>query len=314
MFFGILKENLVLKLFSLAASITMWFYVTSDRYPNMMTSRTVTAEIVKTGVQPSDVIVKVHNDVLPVEVTGPKAEIDLLNEGDIKAEIDLRAIRPGQSQVKVTKYKIPLTAPNVEAKGRMFVGLDVALRVRRTLPVTPQLNNDAIDGNRYGVPRVAPGWAAISGAQDDVKRVAKLVVSIETSVQGVSADLPLRAVDKDGVDVSGIDIIPLTVHVNLAVPEAPASRLLPVNVPNKIQLGPSHVLSEIVVDPPQITVVGRPESIYQLTNISTSEIVINNLVGEQTQDVPLQLPQGIAVVGGRLTVRVTIRSKEIGHL
>ncbi len=313
MFVGMLKENLVMKLFSLAASITMWFYVASDRYPNMMTSRTINAEIVKTGVAPTDVIVKVHTDNLPVEVTGPKSEVDALNEGDVKAEIDMKSIKPGQTQVKVTRYKIPVAAPNVETKGRMFVGLDVALRVNRTLPITPQLNTDAIEGRKYSTPRVTPEWASVSGAQDDVKRIAKLIVLIETSGQGVIADLPLRAVDKDGLDVSGIDISPSTSHVDLAVPEVPASRILPINVPNRVQLSPSYVLSEIVVDPPQITVVGKPEIVYQLTNVSTTQIVLDNLAGEQTREVALQLPQGVAVVGGRVTVRVTFKAKEIGR-
>src|SRR5689334_18339436 len=113
-----LRENLVLKVLSLLASISLWLYVTADRYPNTSYSRSVNADVFRLGSPPADVVVRFRQEPLPVDVSGPKTEVDSIDDNEIKAEVDLHGARAGVTQLKILHYRKPADAPNVEVKGR----------------------------------------------------------------------------------------------------------------------------------------------------------------------------------------------------
>ena len=308
-----LKENFVLKFMSLVASIALWLYVAADRNNNVLVSKTLNAEIVRIGTAPTDLVVRLHTEPLPVELTGIKSELDNLAEGDIKAEVDLRNVRSGQTQIRVSRYKLPATSPSVEAKGRMYVTAEVNPRSKRNLPISPIVNSNLVDGKKYGTPTVTPQFSTISGSQDDIKRIVKLVVFLEPKGQGISGELPVHAVDKDDVDVSGIEVLPSTVHVELAMPVSPGSRVVPVNVPHKVQTAPGFILSEIIIDPPQVTIMGNGETVSQISNLSTDNIEIQNATSDQVREVTLRVPQGISINGISPLIKVTFKVKQLAR-
>ena len=307
-----LRENLVLKIISLLASVVMWLYVTADRYPSTVILKMVNAEPVRVGAPPQDLVIRFRPDSIPVEISGPKNEVDAIAEGDVKAEIDVHNVHAGASQLKVLRYRMPTGAPNIEVKnGRRVLVADVLPRVRRSMQISAELSSAAPNGRRYGTAHVNPEWASVTGVQEDVKRIQKLVVLVETNGLAVSEDLPIKAVDKDGVEVPGVDIQPLSAHVELALPETPATRTLVVNVPHRVKTTGPYQISEIVVEPSQVTVIGKPEQLLQMTNVSTQEIVIDGLTGESSRDVSLQLPAGVTVANGRPMVHVTFKVRDI---
>jgi YbbR domain-containing protein len=309
--FKSVRENLILKVVSLLASVSLWLYVSADRYPNTAYSKSVNADVARVGAPPSDVIVRIRPEPLPIEVSGPKVEVESVDENEIKAEVDVRGAKAGMTQLKVLRYRKPADAPNIEVKGRQYVSVDVLPRSRRLMPVTPMFNATASPTTRYGTPRIKPEWASVSGAPDDVKRISRLVISVETSGQPVNADLPIRAEDRDNVEVTGVDIVPATVHVEVALEQPPATRTLVVNVAYRGKPAAGYALSEAIVEPTTVTVAGKPEQIQALSNITTQELDIEGMTGEKVMQATLRPPDGISIVGGRPTVRVTFRTLEV---
>jgi YbbR domain-containing protein len=309
--FKFLRENLVLKVVSLMASLSLWLYVTADRYPNTSYTRSVNADVLRTGNPPSDVIVRIRQEPLPVEISGPRTQVDGIDDNEIKAEVDVRSARAGATQLKIVKYRKPAAAPGIEIKGRQYVSVDVLPKARKLMAVTPMFNTPTSPASRYGTPRLKPEWATVSGAADDVRRVARLVVSVETSGQPVSADLPIRAEDRDNVEIAGVEVAPATAHVEVALEQPPATRNLVVSVLYRGNPAPGHLLSEIVVEPSTVTVVGKPEQIQALSNVVTREVNIEGISGEIVRQVMLSPPEGVGLAGGRPSVRVTFRTQEI---
>ena len=305
------RENLALKLISLAASIVMWLYVTADRYPNTITTRTVMAEPVKSGLAPSDVVVRLRTDPMPVEITGPKVSVDRIKDGEIIAEADLRTARLGTNQLKIARYKLPATAVDIDVKGRMYIGADILPRGRKSFPVEPLINQQMGNSARYGAPRLSAEWVAITGAQDDIKRISKLVINIDVNGAAVNMDLPVRPLDKDGLEVSGVDVTPGTIHVDMTAPEALSSRVLPVNVPHKITTAPNFVVSDIQIEPSQITVMGKTQVLSQMSNVSTPEVVVEGLRNDFEKTVNVVMPIGITTSDGKIAVRVRFKVREI---
>lgn len=306
-----LRENLVLKVLSLLASISLWLYVTADRYPNTSYSRSVNADVFRLGSPPADVVVRFRQEPLPVDVSGPKTEVDSIDDNEIKAEVDLHGARAGVTQLKILHYRKPADAPNVEVKGRQYVSVDVLPKARRLMPVMPMFNVSAAPSARYGAAHVKPEWASVSGAADDVKRVNRLVISVEASGQPVNTDLPIRAEDRDNVEITGVEITPSTAHIEVALEQPPATRTLPVNPLYRGKPAPGYVLSEVIVEPSSVTVTGKLEAIQALSNIITEEISIEGISGEVVRQAALRPPDGVALTGVRPTVRVTFRTQEL---
>ena len=118
MMFKSVRENLILKIVSLLVSLFLWLYVWAERYPSTSFTKSVNAEAVREFSPPPEVIVRIRPQPLPIEVKGPKNEVDTIDENEIKAEVDLRGARVGMTQLKITRFRKPSDAPNIEVTPR----------------------------------------------------------------------------------------------------------------------------------------------------------------------------------------------------
>ncbi len=308
--FRSLNENLLLKIISLAASIVLWAYVSAERFPNTITTRMVRAEVKAVGDPPPDLIVTFRSDSIPVIVTGPKSEVDGLNDNDIKAEFNISSVKLHTTMLKGRPYKMPATAINVQAPDKPSVVVDVAPRERKSMRVTAQLEGDDRAESKYGAPRLSPDTAAVSGRREDLQRVARLSVMVDVTRMSAFADLPIHAYDKDGIEVRGVDIAPATTRVELSLATTAATRTLLVNVSDRGQVAFPYQVTDITVVPSEVTVSGKPDVLVGLSHIATDEIDLNGLMSDFTRDVPLQLPSGVTLKSGRPVVRVTVKVRD----
>lgn len=305
-----LHENLILKLISLAAAVVMWVYVSADRYPNVPTTRIVNAEVKAVGQAPDDLIVTFRQDTVPVTITGPKSDVDAVVDNEIKAEFPVSSVKPGTTTLRGRPIVLPNSSLSVVAPLHPVVGVDVAQRDQKSLTIMPVVAGGARDDARMGSPHLSDEMATVRGRHEDLQRIRKLVVYVEPGPTGVDADLPIKALDRDGIEVTGVDVTPKTTHVTVTRQEPPATRTLVVNVALRGQVAYPYVVSDIVVDPPQVTVSGKPDQLLQLTNVPTQVIELSGLMSDFTRDVPLVLPPGITTADGRRNVRVTVRVRD----
>src|SRR5262249_37453898 len=145
-------------------------------------------------------------------------------------------------------------------------------------------------GKVYGAPKIEPAMADVSGSIAELQRVAKLQVNVETRGGNVKDDLPLRAVDKEGIEVTGVQMDPARAHVELALQEAPTTRSLIVSVSTKGRPAIPYAVWQVAATPDQVTVSGKPEQLLQMTNLSTADVDVEGLMGETVRDVSLKLP------------------------
>src|SRR5579872_6440570 len=151
--FRFLNENFVLKLISLAASIMMWVYVSAERYPNTSTRGLVLAEVVQEGEPPPNLIVRFTTHTVPVTVTGPKSEVDSINDNEIKARFNVANVRLGMTLLKGRPYTFPPNAPNVQAAGRPVVSVIIIPKESKRMPITPEVSGA---DTRFSSPHVSP--------------------------------------------------------------------------------------------------------------------------------------------------------------
>ena len=304
-----LAENFTLKIIALAASLLIWLYVGGEQNPTI--TRVVNAEIKARGEAPEKLLVRIMSDPIPVEVSGPQTEVESIADNEIKAVVNLSSARSGDRQLKVLEWERPRQAPMVTLRPlRQFVDADVKAKVSKRLPITAFFQDAPPSGRAYGRPKLSPPSATVTGAKEDVERAKSLAVYIETKGGGVRANLPIQALDAEGVIIDTVAIDPPLTQVELDLIPAPASRNLTVNVQLVGQPAAPYTVSEVSVSPSFVSISGRPEQIAQMRNVSTGPVSLEGLTQATTIVVPLVLPDGVSVQGNNSTVRVTIRLRD----
>jgi YbbR domain-containing protein len=321
--FRSLRENLVMKLLALITSIMIWLYVEAERNP--MQRRQINAQIKIVGKAPDNLIVRVRPDMIPVEVSGPRSEVEALDENPdplpvvnngsrsaIRAVIDLNTVNANSPRLLITSYERPEGASRVTVKGlRQYVNVEVTRKLRKPLTITPSFNNAAPFGRRFTTPRLVPSEAFAVGTQPDLQQVDKLVVFIDSQDGGVRDELPIRALDKDGVVLDNVQVEPPATRVQLGLVEAPAERTLLISAPTTGQPPAGHIVTDILIEPAQVTLIGNADRLLTLTHVSTAEISLEGIQEDTVRQAPLQLPPDISVKGGRAMVRVTIKVRAL---
>lgn len=307
-----LRENLLLKIIALAASIMMSLYASTERNPNPIVSKRIRAVLSPVGSPPADLLLQVHPDPVMVEITGPRSEIEMLKAGDVKAHINLGLARMGTSQLAVQSYEVPPSTPNVIVRevGATFATVEVNPKQRKHFPITSKYKNEPPLGYLYRTPKIEPDGADISGSRSAVAQVDRLIVYIETQGGSVRGDFPIKAQDKDGIEVKDVEIEPPVAHVELGLMEAPTSRTLIVSVAHEGRAAYPYEIASIEVVPDQVTVVGKAEQLLALTNISTAPVYLEGIKSDVTRDVTLQLPAGVTVRGGKTNVRIAVKVRD----
>lgn len=304
---SVLRQNLMLKLIALVTAIMIWAYVGAERN----STKQVVAEVQRTGTPADDVVVSVGPDSVPVEISGPKSEIENVAPNAVKAIVDVAEARPGTKRLRIARFIAPPGAPHIDFREQvLFVPVEVSPKARKRMSITVSYNNEAPFGREFAQPRVTPPWADVVGRQEDVRRVASLVVYANTEDGSVRADLPIKPLDKDGVVVDTVRTEPETTHVELDLVEAEATRTLVVSVPTRGQPPAPLVVTDIVAEPAQVVVTGKPDVVRPLTHIATATLDLEGLRGNTTRRLTLDLPPGVTVKGRRTAVDVSVRVRD----
>lgn len=306
-----IRENLGLKIIAVCIALVIWVIVQTQRVPSEV-RRMVMAETVPGGAAPADLIVSIHPDPVPVEIVGPKSEVEHVDDASVKAVVDLATAKPGGMQLRISGYHLPAGVTGVVTNPvRQFVSADIEEKRGRRLRVVPSFTDAAPFGKRFSAPRLVPPWADVFGRERDIERVDRLVVYIDTQGGAVRDDLPIKALDRAGVIVEGVQVQPSATHVEMNLVEAPATRTLIISVAHRGRPSAAYEITDISADPAQVTVVGPSSELLAMTNVSTAEIDLSGLKADAVRDVSLRLPPGITVRGGADSVHVTIRVREL---
>jgi YbbR domain-containing protein len=119
----------------------------------------------------------------------------------------------------------------------------------------------------------------------------------------------LKALDARGVIVSGINLNPTQVTVDIPITQLGGYRNVFVKIVTTGQIAQGFYLTGIMADPPNITIYSTdPELAANMPAfIETTPLNLNGAFESFEKDVSLNLPEGIVVVGDQqVTIKVNI--------
>jgi YbbR domain-containing protein len=304
-----LRDNLLLKIISLVASILLWCYVQAERPPNI--ARTVAARVTPQN-QPSGVDVEDLPSKILVTISGPAPNVERIKDMDIQAVADLHTLstdHPGTTLVNVNLI-LPEYARGISFEQPPPIKAQVQPQQQNQMAVIPLYPKEPPAGFHYASPVVRPAFVKVTGLQEQLNQVDRIIVNAAPPTTGASidGDFPVLALDKDKNVVSDIKVTPDKVHVSVQLVEEPASKIVTVSPSIVDQPLPPHILKSITVKPNQVRITGRLERLNQIFTLPTEDIFIHNMTQDSQVAANLQIEPDLTVysLDGRQIRSVTI--------
>ncbi len=298
MIFRAVRQNLFLKLISLAAAIVLYFYVQTQRNPQvsaiLQAKLILRPELVNIDAIPASSNIK-------VQVTGPHLLVDNLKDGDVVAIAYVNGNIPNNGDSRNVRLRYDVPSLRADAMSQVRIDGPTSERVtfyslaHRLVPVQlPHFN--AQSSIVYRDPAIDPAQVTVSGHSQLVHRVAHVVVTgLPTQAGDINTSCNVIAMDDDGDIVDGITLVPPQVHINtLALPISPMHIATVsadiINLPV-----PPYRLTSVTVSPLQVKVTVKPGVTLSSDVISTAPISLQAATGSYTATVPLEVPKGVSV-------------------
>ncbi|HHW62251.1 MAG TPA: hypothetical protein GX404_10135 [Syntrophomonadaceae bacterium] len=299
------KENKTgLKILSVILAILLWIYVVN------LGGQGATKNVVETSLE-------YRNLGEDLTVTGPeKVSVKLwgayTDSSNIVAYVDLAGYEKGTHTVPVQVEPV---------KGAMFTSVEpdkveVTLDSvkEKTVNIQQEIRQNPPAGLRVSEISIYPEKCIVKGDRDLVARVAAVIAVIDLGeVRDVAAmKVALQARDARGKPITaGLQIVPQTVDVYVVLSKELAVKSVKVNPQLLGNPAPGFVVSEVIVDPAEVVLRGKPSQLNAVTEISTQAINIDGASGQMVQLVHLNIPAGLTASTSQVSVQ--IRFEQSGH-
>jgi YbbR domain-containing protein len=183
--------------------------------------------------------------------------------------------------------------------------IDVTLRLSGSLPISYEAGEAVL-----GSPSVT-----LTGPESLVNAVTQVVANIDLSnvTTSISRTVELRAIDSRGVIVSGVNLSPSQMPVEIPIKQMGGYRNVFVKIVTSGTIARGYYLTGLAANPPNITIYASdPEVAKNMPAfIETAPVSLNGAQISFETPAQLNLPDGITVVGDQnVVVQVSITAIE----
>ena len=313
-----LKESKwVYVLISVVLALTFWLYVRTVQDPqdsswiyNVPVQVTGSTVLTRQGLT----VAELSAETVNLRVEGPTSTLDdlLKYRKEIYVSVDVSKCAEGENQLayvpvypaNVNKEKLITTERNPDA-----IAVTVEKLYTKTFEVEFQLKGKVAKGYQAGTPAVNPETVVVSGAVEQVSRVAKVAAILENENlnERFAGDLPLTLLDASGEVLEDLEVTLDTESVYVVLPVVVVKEItLTVN----FLAGGGATEDDIryKIEPKTITVSGAEEDLRNLTELSLGSVDLAKVVGTNSITRPIDLDPRLENVSGitQATVEVTV--------
>lgn len=295
--------------FLLAFAVWMSAVVAAD--PNEVRDYPAPLSLQVRGLDPSLVIIGNLPASVSVRLGAPSSLWQQLiaQPQPVGAYIDLTGLTEGEHIVDV-EIESMLRPIRVVSASPAQLNVTLEQRSVRDIPITASLQGQLALGFQLDGISVEPESATVIGPLSLMTQVVGLqaVLDVNQARESISASVPLRAVDANGVVLSGLTIEPAEVSMEVSILQSGGYRDVAVKVETIGQPASGFRVTDISVSPPVVTLFSAdPQVVANLPGfVSTQPLDLTNLNDDLETRLLLDLPQGVIVVGEEQNVRVSV--------
>ena len=301
-------------LLALVLAFGFWAWVTNQSDPD----RERTFENVPvTPINPPDGLAI---DYTPKNVTiniwGPRSVVLSPNvqAGNFAAVIDLKDIKPGVTGVPV---QINTTTKDIRKKEAAPATVQVTAERSVEKVFTITVPTQPPPGVKVNSAVASPSEVKVVGPQSVVNMVTQVTAAVDLTDRSTNfvSVVDVTARDASGNAVTGVTISPSRVTVTVDLTDQRNERTVPVSTTDFTGTpAPGYQLDSITANPAQVTLIGDPQQLRSIPNVTTESISIDGLNATTTITARLQtnkLPPGVTIKDNIIQVQVTINIVEI---
>lgn len=294
------KNKLSIKLVSLIMAVFLWSYVMGVVNPvRHIDYRGV--EVQFTGIEYINreglSILSPQNPKVNVRVEGTMSELSNIStrENGIVAEVNLSGVRPGENVVNISVTIKEQTGRvriiNVEPS-QIVVNIDEIVTENLEISVEPLGNLP--EGYTLGNVRVIDNYVRVTAPKTVLNQIGEVVVFpvISDKTETFMINSPIIFLDKNENEIQN-----LSSNIETADIEIPIYKLKSVPIRPLVtgSIGQDEKITNIRVAPENVIIRGSTKIIDSISYIETEEIVLKDLVGAETHEVNLKLPEGVTL-------------------
>lgn len=311
-----LLRNLSTFILALALGIVVWISAVTADNPNVERNRTVPLEII--GLDTDMLIVGNVPSQVRISLEAPSSVMESMNATDsaVQAWVDVSGLDPGthdlEVQVRINENFRPVRLGAVVPE---IVSITLESLSTQTYPVNLEVIGEPVIGYQKGTLRYEPSTVTVSGPESSVSLVEEVYASLDISgsVETVSRNVPVAALDQAGEPVGGVEIIPGEVTVTQPVFLQGGYRNVIVRVITTGQPANGYKLTNITVSPLNVVVFSSdPQLVNDLPGyVETEAVDLTDAEDDFDVYVGLNLPEDVSIVGDQFVlVQVSIAAIE----
>jgi len=307
-------------LLSLLLALATWTFVIQSTNPAERVRRDDIPLQVQ-GIPPNTTLISNPPDTVSAIIQTTADLRPTLGSRSFQAVVSLEGMEPGTHRVPV-EVKADIPQVQVLSVDPAALDLQLARIISRTMEVSVELLDQQSLSRAYqivGSPAVEPHQVEITGPEPLVDQVSEIKATL--SLANASASLrevrPVQALDELGREILGITLRPGTAQVGLTIRRRINARDVGVRVVTDGSPATGYWLSGVQVSPASVTVQGNPEQLDRFGSfVDTLPVELDNVAGDLTLQVPLNLPATVQAVdseGNRantVTVQIQVEARQ----
>jgi YbbR domain-containing protein len=303
------NENLPSLISAILLAVVVWVLAVTSTDPVQKHNfgRPVPIEIF--GLDSDLVITSEIPEQITLSLSAPVStwETDLNSTIAVRAIADLSGLGSGIHTVPIN-LQIDAQPVKVESYSPDVVEFEIEEIFSEAFPIDLVQPSSPAIGYEAGTPTLSQKMATIKGPASLVDQAVGIqaLLDISQARENIDKDLELKAIDENGLTISGVTIFPTDVNVKMDITQRGGYRTVSVKVVTTGQVKSGYDLAAISYNPLVITVFSTdPDVVNDLPGfIETQPLNLNDASEDMVVSLPLNLPGGMTVVG-ESTIKVS---------
>ena len=303
-------KNLPSLFSAVALAVIVWVLAVTNTDPVEKRSYARAVPIELFGLNPALVITSEVPEQITLTLSAPASTwgSELTSSDAVRAIADLSGLTAGEHSVPVN-LQIDAKPVKVEDYSPDVIEIEIeeiyseSFKIDLVQPSSPAI------GYEVGNPSLGKETATANGPASLVDQVVGIqaVLDISQAKENIDTDLALKAIDENGLTVSGVSISPEEVNVRINITQRGGYRNVTVKVVSIGQVESGYSLNGISLNPLVVTVFSTDsELVNDLPGfIETQPLNLSDASEDMVVSLPLDLPSGMTVVG-ESTIKVSV--------
>ncbi len=307
----LLQNNTAVKILAVFLAVILWVYITGDtRNVSSFDSTRTFVRMPVSCYQLSEFleVVEMLNEV-DVTVRGRPEALAALTPDDLELFVDLRGLRKGEHVLPIkgrvsSEVKIDKIFP-----AKITVVIDEV--ITRQIEVKPVINGEPAAGLITSDVIIEPLHVVVKGTSGKLSQVEEVwvIIDVEGAEEGIKKTVPAAAVNSEGQEVTGLELMPeeVEVYVHIRYPE----KEIPVQVIMSGELPEGFEIMEIQVQTETVILTGLQGLLDEVEVIKTLPVDLSERQETFSTEVEFEVPEGTSLKNGaKVIITVVIEPVE----